>query len=147
MSFKIDLDRGVMAMRQPLTKGGVYVYMYLDEPGTYLNEHGHKVSEAFAADVGFNTAHWRKELTKRERLAEAKAKIEAELDMISEEIENTLKEVGGFRIIALANDMAQVKDPDGTVVNHMPIPVADAEVLLAALTGDEPQSTPAKKGK
>lgn len=134
MTMAIDLNRGVIATRMPIAKGGMYVYMYVDTPGEYLNEHGHKVSEGLAREVGFDVARWAKERVKRERMLEARKSIEAELEMLSEDTEKVVKEVNGFKIIELVSGSANVLDQSGALMNFQPIPMEDAEVLLKALT-------------
>lgn len=137
MTSKIDLDRGVVVSRMPLDKGGMYIYMYQDDPGVYLNEHGHPVSEALAKEVGFDIGRWQRMHLKNERMAEAKKKIEAELELISDEIDNTIMEKNGFLIIGLPGDRAVVKDPDGNVLTAQPVSIPAAEALLEGLTAPE----------
>lgn len=144
MTSKIDLDRGVMASRMPLDKGGMYIYMYMDAPGIYLNEHGNKVSESLAKEVGFDINKWHRVQLKNERLAVAKQRIEAELELISDEIDNTLMEKDGFVIIGLPGDKAVVKDPDGNVLTSQPVSIPAAEALLEGLTAPE-KSAPEPK--
>ena len=145
MAMKINLDRGVVVSRQKVEQGGVYVYMYMDEPGIYLNEHGHKVSESFAASVGLDVAKYAKERIRRDKMAEYKKQVEAELALVDVETEVVLKEVNGFKLIELPAGRANVKDADGELINTTPIPLYDAEVLLKALTETDPD--PAPKGK
>lgn len=142
MASKINLDRGVIVSRMPLTKGGMYIYMYADTPGEYINEHGNRVAESLAKEVGFDTNRWQREHMKIERLAAAKKKIEAELELINDEIDNTLKEKDGFVIIGLPGGKAIIKNPDGDQVTSQPILVPDAEALLEALTAPEPAPEP-----
>lgn len=139
MTSKIDLDRGVVVSRMPLDKGGMYIYMYQDDPGIYVNEHGHRIAESLASEVGFDTKRWQKERIKRDRIAQFKSEVEAELELASVERETVVKEAKGFTIVELPGGRGNVKDPDGNLMNIQPISMADAEALLVALTPEAPE--------
>jgi len=131
----IDLDSGVMLKRHT---SGMYVYMYFDNPGVYLNGFGKEVPEAIAEEAGFNTKLYAKEKLKRERMAEAMSAIEMELELAKEQgTEKVLVEGGGYKVIGLGLGTANVLDEDGNQMNAQPIPVEMAKALFKKLTKPE----------
>jgi hypothetical protein len=61
--------------------------MMFSEPGRYFTSQGKEVSEAQAERAGFDTTHWRLQRMKSERLASAKARVEAEFAEIAAQAE------------------------------------------------------------
>ncbi len=141
MAERINQDRGVMFKPHPT---GVDVYMYLDEPGVYRNAFEGLVSEQMAQEAGFDTVNLGKEKLKNERLAEAQALIEKELEIAAAERE-VVKENGGFKVYRVGLGGHIVEDPEGNVLTATPIPEEQAFVLLERLVPQEEAPPPAKK--
>lgn len=147
----IDLDRGVMIKRH--TASGVYVYMYMDEPGVYLNAFGKTVPESMAKLVGYDVVNLGKKRLRKERMAAAMTAIDAELNGVEEdenyEALNIIKEGGGFKVIAMPLGNAKVIDENGGEMTPRPIPQAEAIVLFEHLVPENEvpaQAVGKKKG-
>lgn len=136
----IDLDRGVRIGRDRDTK--VYVYMYMDTPGVYLNAFGKPVSEGLAKMAGFEVEKLRRERLRRERLAEFNSELNAELDLAQDGGEDiVLASGGGYRVLRLASGMVNVVDEDGQKVNPIPLSEQLGRTLLTKLTEDFSEET------
>jgi hypothetical protein len=72
----VDLNRGVRQCQHP---SGFFVSMYEDDPGLYFSEDGSPVDDAVAADAGFDVQRFRVLRERNRRVAEAKEKIEREM--------------------------------------------------------------------
>ncbi len=124
----IDVNRGVMVKKHPAMG---LVYMYLDTPGVFLNAFGKEVPDSVAEQAHFDVTTLSKEKTKRERMREAMTAIEVELELASTaEAENILVERGGYKIVKLALGNAHVYDDDGNKLTPIPVPEAEAKLLL-----------------
>lgn len=128
MANMIDLNRGAMCCRDKLT--GMYVYMYLDTPGVYLSEHGSSVDKEIARMAGFDVVKYEKERVKRDRVNLFTKALSEELEAGDEAEAEVLMEQGGWTVIAIGLGHAHVKDPEGNIVTHAPIPVESAKVLV-----------------
>ena len=103
----IDLNRGVVIRTNPV---GIRVHMYKDEPGVYRDAYGNEVNEKIAASVGFDVKPLAKAKSKAEKLAAARAQIEAE---DGEAPEGTaLKEAGGYRVMHMGFGRYLIFDED-----------------------------------
>lgn len=136
MTFNIDYDRGVMKMDDAAT--GVSVYMYLDDPGRYLNAHGTEVGVDLARRAGFDVDKQVKERQLKKRLAEAYAKIHSEMQM-GEASRIVVREKGGFAIRDIGLGRHELVSPDGDVLTdpEKPLPLEQANALLDQLVPDE----------
>ena len=76
--MKIDYDRGVTIRIDPKT--GTKIYMYKDEPGVFLNGHGHEVEDSLAARCGFDTKSLKRLKAKRDAIKQAHDEIEAQFE-------------------------------------------------------------------
>lgn len=134
MSGKIDLDRGVMMT----SFNGVEVFMYVDDPGVYLNAYGTEVPESLAKQAGFDTEKYGKQHKRKVRMAAAQANIEAELAMIDEgKPQKVVKDLKGFKLVDIGLGRFYVKDPDDNVLTKEPVSRAMGDKLLVALSGEE----------
>lgn len=82
--MSIDLNRGVIAKTG---LDGLRVYMYKDEPGIFRDVHGDEVALDAARTAGFDVKALSDERTKRERLDEARERIEREVAAERERLE------------------------------------------------------------
>lgn len=136
-SKNIDYNRGVL--KKVHNKLGVDVYMYKDTPGVYLNAYGTEVSEALAAEAGFDIETLGRARLKRERMAQAMAAIEQELNPeVGAGERKLVEERGGFKIMDIGLGRHIVEDPDGNKLTAAPLPLETAKVLLERLTPNEP---------
>ncbi len=128
MSTGIDVNRGVMIKKHPL---GFLVYMYMDQPGVFLNAFGKEVPSEIAKQAHFDVAVLEKQKLKRERMAAAMTSIELELELANESDEQViLWERGGYKVVEMPLGNAFVYDDEGNKLNPMPIPRQEAKVLL-----------------
>jgi hypothetical protein len=134
MIFAIDLDRGAMTCTHPSL--GIAIYMYLDDPGVYLTEHGNVLEngETLAEQAGFDVAKFAKQRKIRAAMKNANDKIMREFN---ESTTKVLAERNGFKIVDLGLDRCNVLSPDGDVLNKAPIPRAQADILLDHLAPKE----------
>lgn len=84
-SSMIDLDRGVTIRTHP---NGMRVHMYKDDPGLYLDVYGEPVQDSLAAEAGFDVKSDSKERKRKERMEEARRRIDEELKEALEEAED-----------------------------------------------------------
>lgn len=75
MARFVDLNRGVTKRLHP---SGFAVCMYKDQPGVYLDASGREVSDEIARSAGFDIDLLARAKAKADKMAEARAKIEAE---------------------------------------------------------------------
>lgn len=147
MPMEIDVDRGV-SIRQ-ITKfenqhkftpdakyGGLTVYMYKSEPGIYYDVHGRLVPEGLAGMAGFEVEKNAKLRNKRDAMAKFEKRLAQELAIETEDEEVVIVEEGDWKVVALPMERAKIVDKaTGEAVTAVPMPRADALVLLAHLTG------------
>ena len=138
---QINYDRGVM--KSIHAKTGVEVYMYLDEPGVYLNAYGTQVTEKLAGEAGFNIVQLRAARVRRERMADAKEQIEAEL-AIQGPKRVIVKTRAGFAIIGSGFGRHNIEDPDGVVLNKKALTKEEAEVWFDQIAPEGVMAEPAE---
>jgi hypothetical protein len=134
MAFAINLDRGAMTCTHPSL--GIAIYMYLDDPGVYLTEHGNVLEngEVLAQQAGFETEKFAKQRKIKQAMQHANEKIMKEFN---ESTTKVLVERGGFKIMDIGLDRCNVLSPDGDVLNKTPMPLAQANILLDHLAPKE----------
>lgn len=119
---KIDYERGYTPGRPGV--GGVIirtnptlnmdVYMYLDDPGVYLNVYGKPVPPALAAEAGFDIGRWEKARKKKQAFLVFKSEQEAiEAADESEDARKVVAESDGFSLIELPLGRGTIIGPDG----------------------------------
>lgn len=142
----IDLNRGVEIHRHRAS--GMYVYMYIDTPGVYLNHFGKPVDEALAEQAGYEVVRLGKEKLKRERMASAMSAIERELALADSAVaEVILEERGGYKVVQLALGNANIFDDEGNKLNSKPIPEQEARLLLTHMVPVDAKPTTKPIGK
>ena len=132
---KIDYDRGVTFSLHPTT--GMNVYMYKNEPGIYRNAYGAVIPETLAKEAGFPVEKYAKERVRRERVAAAMGAIDEELKEADAQSQNVVVERNGFQVVEFGAGRHNVKDPDGNVLNTIPLTKEVAEKLLERLVPEE----------
>ncbi len=136
MPNSIDLDRPYL-MRKA-TDVNMKIYMYFDQPGVYLNAHGKEIPDTIAIKAGFDVKRWAKQKYKMERMEKFREQVEAELEADDDVTEDkVLGTKAGYKIIGRPLGLADVYDPDGEKLNERAIPVAEAELLMNMMAGDE----------
>lgn len=131
----IDYDRGALIKTHPGT--GMDVFMYVDDPGKYLNAHGHAVPETIAQESGYDVEKLGKEKLRLERKKNAAALIDAELADDKDLTENVVAEIDGWQLISLGLGRHNVVDPDGNILNKNHLSVEMGQKLLASFTAKE----------
>lgn len=147
--YEIDVDRGVSmrqvvafdkinpAKFQPDPKyGGLTVYMYLDAPGVYYDVHGRIVPEGLAEMAGFDVKVNAKLRNKREAMNQFEKRLAQELLLEDGDEEVVIAQEGDWKVLALPMERAKIVDiTTGEPITAVPMPRADALVLLAHLSG------------
>lgn len=121
---KIDYDRGVIINAHKAS--GMDVFMYVDDPGNYLNAHGGKVSSELAAEAGYDIQKLEKERVRRERKLTASQLIDAELADDKDVSQEVVEERDGYKLVSTGLGRHYVLDPDGNKLTpvHMSLEVA-----------------------
>lgn len=104
----IDYDKGVLKRKHPL---GLDVYMYVGQPGVFLNAHGGEVSPQLAAEAGFDTDALLKERRRRDRVAEAESAINAEFN--KPEARKVVARLNGYEIVRVNGNNHVIVDAEG----------------------------------
>jgi len=141
---KIDYDRGVFI--RTATDLGMDIFMYRDEPGKYLNAHGHEVGEELAKMAGFDTVRFAIQRRRKEAMSAAARAVDAEL-LATEAIEHktVVKVKNGYSIVALTSGRHQVKDPEGNVLTQgVVLTLEMAEKVLDSIVTSETQRAQAE---
>jgi hypothetical protein len=124
----IDYDRGVIIN---IHQGsGMDVYMYADDPGVFLNAHGDVISDALAAEAGYDIEKLGKERVRKSRKQQALEMIDAELADDKDVKEEVLEERGGYKMISTGLGRYHVVDPDGNRLTSFPVSEEMAKKLF-----------------
>ena len=142
----IDLDRGVELRFHE--KSGMEVWMYVDEPGVYLDSSGKEVPEQLAALVGYPIEKHRKERLIRQKMADTERAMRQQLAQETQGEKKIVQSRGGYVIVAVGDlGYHQVEDADGTVLSKKLMPLAEAKFLLDVLAGAEAEVKEPKGAK
>lgn len=107
---KIDYDLGVRKFIHP---SGVEVYMYVDNPGVYLNAYENPLSEAFAAEAGYDIAALAKSRLRKEMLKKAHDGVLAQLAEDDAGTHEVLANRGGVYVVNIGLGRFVLEDQDG----------------------------------
>lgn len=145
--LNIDYNRGVIKKATP--DHGIEVYMYIDEPGVFLNAFGTQVHTSLAEHAGFDIVLLGKERLKRERMAIARKSIEDELELPEYTIveKEIIAERGGFVIVHIGLGRHIVEDPDGGKLVENPLTLEEAKIVLDQMVPQETTPEPVKVKK
>lgn len=132
---KIDYDEGVLIMTHP--GSGMDVFMYVKQPGKYLDAHGNTVPDSLALEAGYKVEQLSKDRLRMERKAQASAIIDKELADDANTKEECVDIVNGFRLVSIGMGRHNVRDPDGNILNAHPMPKESAVTLFKAMAGEE----------
>lgn len=131
----IDVDRGCEIRRTP---EGVSVFMYIDQPGVFYNEHGVEVGAKAAQMAGFAVDTLLRERKKREAILAAGKTIAESYQETEREV---VAESGDYRIVHIGSERYNVEFSDGSVMNlNGPVSLAVAQKIMEAL---QPMPDPA----
>lgn len=133
----VDYDRGVIIINHAQT--GMDIFMYVDDPGKFLNAHSAPVSDQLAKEAGFDVDKLSKERVKKERKTQAMAMIDAELSSENDVREEVVAEKSGYKIIATGAGRHHVVDPDQNRLSSFPLSLEDATKLMNGMVGVEVQ--------
>jgi hypothetical protein len=131
---KIDYDLGVIINIHKNT--GMDVFMYVDEPGVYLNAHGDKVAQEIAAEAGYDVEKYSKARVKMDRKKQALAMIDAELADEKDVVEVALAERNGYKVVSTGLGRHHVVDPDGNRLTTFPVSLDIAQKLFDGMAGE-----------
>lgn len=112
---KIDYDRGVKI--RTINEYGMDIFMYRNDPGVYLNAHGHEVGEEMGKLAGFDIEKHRLQRKRKQAMAAASEAVDAEILASENAVTKTVvEEKDGYKIILLSAGRHVVEDPDGNVL-------------------------------
>lgn len=130
----IDLNRGVTIRRHGAS--GMQVYMYKDDPGTYLDAYGDEVDEKLATQAGYDVVTLAKERDRKARIAEEIAKINAAYGTVDGG--DIAFEKAGFKAVALMGEgQYQVVSPEGNPLTDKSLTLAEAKKVVEAAAKEE----------
>lgn len=130
----VNVDRGCEIRH---TVEGIAVYMYVDLPGVWYNEHEAEVGPEAARMAGYPVDALLFERKKREAVAAAGAAI---LETYGEVKREVVAEEGDYRIVHIGQDRFNVEFvPDGSVMNlNGPVSRPVADHIVEALQPPKP---------
>ena len=139
-NFKVDVDRGVHFRVSAL---GMAIYMYVDTPGVFFNEHNRPVTPDFVIESGWPEEEVNRFLKmKRRNDARRKAMQEIDLEFASGGTREIICEEDGYRIVHSGNDMYNLEFEDGSIMNaNGPIPLDIATRTFNKLLGRSADAT------
>lgn len=131
----IDLNRGVTIRRHD--HSGMQVYMYKDDPGTFLDAYGGEVDEKLALQAGYDVPTLIKERDRKNRITAEVAKINAMYGTVDGG--DIAFEKAGFKAVAMEGEgQFQVVSPEGNVLTDKSLTLAEAKkVVVAAAKGED----------
>lgn len=141
MTSTIDLNAGVMVGRAGKVgdaSSGIYVYMYINKPGDYINEHGGPLPQSLAEEAGFDVKKFAKLKAKRAKLDDFTRAMEAELDI--EQERELIASGSGYLVYAVGADAAILEDDDGNQLGQV-MPRATVVKLFEKLTAEAKTAT------
>lgn len=128
-TLKIDYNRGVT--KRSVSRINMDIFMYKDTPGVYLNAFGDEVDLELAKEAGFPVEKHALLRKHRDAMVAAEEKIREKLDTGEQTVIETKR---GYTLIDIGLDRFQVKDPEGGVVNAVPMAEGAAKILFGQLT-------------
>lgn len=130
--FGIDLNRGVR--KQYAKESNIEVYMYKDDPGVFLDRSGEPLSEAIAADAGFDIESLKKKREKMEKMRSAIEQIEKEYGDGFDDYER-----GGLKIVRAGenSDRFRIADKDGAPFSNKDFTYQGAKEIIDRMAGPE----------
>jgi len=150
-SYRIDVNRGCHIR---FTRGsaagvgiveGMAVYMYVDTPGVFYNDHGKIVPPEFAVSAGFDTETLLKQRRKAVAIRDAMELVEKQFT--EHQTRELIAEQGEYRVVHIGNELYQVEFEDGTAMAR-PVNKAIALATFQALAGvDETPEAPKAAAK
>lgn len=139
----IDLDRGVMTRFHP---SGFKVHTYIGnaegrgaDPGTYFDENGLVIDKRIAREAGFDVERDLREKVKQNRLAEARAALEAEYKSEEDKLAEIMSGKGSYDVRHIGAGQYAIfdkKGADGKRLTRVGMTKADVEVFVGPLAPD-----------
>lgn len=127
----LDLDRGVTKRRHP---SGFIIAMYKDEPGVFYDVNEERVGQEAARAAGFDVDELSKERMKREKMAEARQRIEEQFSSTEADIERILNaQASSYEIKHLGSGLYGVFDQDGNRLTNGSMTKDECQRLLEEL--------------
>lgn len=139
--YKVPIDRGAHIRHTP---EGMAVYMLVEAPGVFLNDHNRPVSPEIARLAGFPVEKFLRMRAKNEAMAKAQKQIEADFDSLINE-RHVIEERGDYRLVRHAEESWIVEWADDCSSMHKGyLPEGRAKELFDSLAGPAPASQPAE---
>lgn len=129
----IDMNRGVMYCTVP-GHPNFRVFMYLDEPGAYIDGNGNPVPEQTAKRAGFPVEKFRKQALFKSERAKFEAAMRQQLDMT--ETQEVYAEAEGLQVIHFPDTGNAVIVRDGQRLYPVPVQLSMAMILFEEFVQD-----------
>lgn len=142
MAGQIDYDLGVH--KRTVNGMGLDIYMYVNQPGVYLNAHGNEVTEDLARQAGFEVDKHLKQRKLRAALSEAEREIRARMDAAQDE-KKVVVSRRGYTLVDIGLDQFRVYDPDGDLLTKEALSKAQAQIVFDKLVPEGEVSAPAQQ--
>lgn len=143
---KIDYDRGVVI--KLISSLGMEVFMYRDDPGVYLSQHGTVVPDELAEMAGFDIQLLGKRRKHKLMVAQATEAYSKQLELgEAKATRKIIAERDGFQVVLVGGVRHAVLDPDGLEINkNMPLTEAVAMELFNKLAPEKAPAGPGDSG-
>lgn len=139
--YKVNIDRGAHIR---ITPEGMAIYMLVEAPGVFLNDHNRPVPPEVARRAGFPVDKLLRMRAKNEAMAKAQKQIEADFDSLINE-RHVIDERGDYRLVRHAEESWLVEwAEDGSAMHRGYLPEGKAKELFDSLAGPAPASQPAE---
>lgn len=122
----LDMSRPLMYCTHQAS--GARIFMYIDAPGEYLDQHARPVPEAMAKEAGFQVDRYRKQRIFNKERAKFEDALKAQLQ-VSDQVE-VYKEEGDLKILHYPETGVAYIEREGVRLNDTPIPLSTAVILF-----------------
>ena len=126
---KMDLNRGCIIRFHP---SGIQIGAYIDDPGTYYTQAGDPIDPQLAKAAGFDIQRDAQEKLKNSRLAEFRAKLEAELTTEEDALATALSAGGKYDVRHVGADQYALFGVDGVRITPGTMTRTEIELLIGA---------------
>jgi len=130
---RIDLDRGVVKRNHA---SGMQVVMYKDKPGVFYDNRGTLVSDALAADAGFNVEQLRREQKRQELLSNYSQQLHDQFAAEEQRLARQASEgLDTVEIRAVGKDYALFDRASGDRLTSVPLTLDGARDMAKLYSG------------
>ena len=148
-NYKVDVNRGCHIRIMPAGREypeGMAIYMYVDKPGYFMNDHARPVPPEMAAVAGFEVETLLKARRKQEAFARARQEIEAQYQQ-GLGTHEVVEESDEYRLVHIGHEQYIVEFDDGSSLTPTPVSREMATKAFRSMAGlpDQVETKPTKK--